>query len=98
MATVLQTNWDSGPGVGSIHLNSPMQANFTAGSLLVAAVTWEVPGITGIGCSDNHNGSWHLDADSGTLAGSGGSGGGRIAFFSVTNTFSGAATMTITAS
>lgn len=86
--TVLQTQAKQG-GTTSFSGFS-FSSNVTSGSRIVVALSFETPTVSAITVSDTHNGTYNLDASSGTLAGSGGNGGGLIQFYSVANTFSGA--------
>lgn len=96
--SVLQTNWRLfGHTSVSGALTQPMQSALTAGTRLIAALSFETPTVSAVTVTDDHNGAYHLDADSGALAGSAGAGGGRIMFFSVPNTLSGSQTLTATA-
>jgi hypothetical protein len=98
--TVLQTQAKLG-GVGgspsSIPGNMALSSATTAGSKIIVAISFEVPTVSAITVSDNQNGTYTLNASSGTLSGSGGNGGGLINFYSVNNTFSGTG-LTISAS
>ena len=87
--TVLQTDIFAA-GSGSTSMSPTFPSNTTSGTRLVIVFTAEVPGISAISFSDNKNGSYTLDYDSGTLAGSSGNGGGRVLFYSVANTWTGA--------
>lgn len=89
--SVLQTNVHLAGGSSSTSIEiSDMPDTLTSGSTLVIAISFETQTVSAVSVSDNKNGAYTADANSGALAGSSGTGGGRILFFHVANTYAGA--------